>query len=250
MLNGIRIDGMLPGELIYLNLPLHPGSKLDKEPPTAPCAVTKRWAENLGFPGIELSWRPATDNNWISYYEILRDEDVIDKVAKGCYYFDHSAAADVAATYGVRTVDGAGNKSAIVAAVGPAAPRSQVIDDAPGRGVIYAGLWKHENGLLPAYGGTVSYTNEKGASAEVSFEGRKVFVFAKLGANCGKASISIDEGSPEIVDTHSADHIWGACVFRKDLLAGYHRLRMQVLGEMSPRGTGTFFFLDGVRAEP
>jgi len=249
MLNGINIGKMPPGELIYLNLPMHPGSKLDTEPPVAPGAVTKGWAENLGFPGVELSWKPGADNNWISYYEVLRDGTVIDKVAKGCYYFDHSAGADLAAVYGVRTVDGAGNTSAIAAAAGPAARRSQVIDDAPGGGVIYSAGWKQENELRTAYSGTVSYANEKGASAEVPFEGRKVLVFAKLGANCGKASVSMDGGPSEVIDTHSADHIWGACVFRKDVPAGYHRLRMEVLGEMSPRGTGTFFFLDGVRAE-
>ena len=35
MERGIALEKMPPGELIYLNLPLHPGSKLDKEPPTA-----------------------------------------------------------------------------------------------------------------------------------------------------------------------------------------------------------------------
>ena len=42
MQSGIRLKKMAPGELIYLNLPLHPGSKLDKEPPTAPGNVQKR----------------------------------------------------------------------------------------------------------------------------------------------------------------------------------------------------------------
>ena len=36
MKHGIAIDRMLPGELIYLNLPLHPGSTRDHQPPTAP----------------------------------------------------------------------------------------------------------------------------------------------------------------------------------------------------------------------
>ena len=100
---------MPPGELIYLNLPLHPGSKLDKQPPTAPARSSSDAAENMGYPGVELHWKPGTDDNWISCYEVFRNGRAIDKVAKGPFYFDHSAGADLAARYQVRTVDGAGN---------------------------------------------------------------------------------------------------------------------------------------------
>ena len=97
--------------------------------------MQKRAAENMGYPGVELTWKPGTDNNWISYYEVFRDGVAIDKVAKGTYYFDHSAGADLAAQYEVRTVDGAGNASPPAAAAGPggqARPRS--FDDAPDAG--------------------------------------------------------------------------------------------------------------------
>ena len=125
MEHGIAFEKMTPGELIYLNLPLHPGSKLDKEPPTAPSDVKKQPAENMGYPGVELTWKPATDNNWISYYEVFRNGTAIDRVAKGLYYFDHSAGADLAAKYEIRAVDGAGNVSPTALADGPAAKRSR-----------------------------------------------------------------------------------------------------------------------------
>jgi len=51
-----------------------------------------REAENMGFPGVELTWRPGSDDNWLSHYEVLRDGEVIDVVAKGTFAFDHSAA--------------------------------------------------------------------------------------------------------------------------------------------------------------
>ena len=76
---------MPPGELIYLNLPLHPGSKRDHEPPTAPGGSVKHAAENMGYPGVEVQWIPGTDNNWISCYQIIRNGQVIDTVAKGAY---------------------------------------------------------------------------------------------------------------------------------------------------------------------
>ena len=71
-------------------------------------APARTWA----IPGVELTWKPGTDDNWVSYYEVFRNGEAIDKVAKGTYYFDHSAGADLAAKYEVRTVDGAGNVSA------------------------------------------------------------------------------------------------------------------------------------------
>ena len=41
MAKGIAFEKMLPGELIYFNLPMHPGSKLDKDPPKPPSAIAK-----------------------------------------------------------------------------------------------------------------------------------------------------------------------------------------------------------------
>ena len=62
MQNGIKIEKMAAGELVYLTLPLHPGSKLDKEPPTAPSDIRKQVGDNMGYPGVELTWKPGTDN--------------------------------------------------------------------------------------------------------------------------------------------------------------------------------------------
>ena len=77
-----------------------------------------------------------------------------------------------------------------------------------------------------------------------------MLLFAKLGPNCGKASVSVDGGALETVDTYSADDIWGVCIWRKALpVAGRHTLRITVLGDRSPRSSGTLVYLDGIRAE-
>ncbi len=248
---GITLAKMPPGELIYLNLPLHPGSKLDRQSPTAPSEAQKRAAENMGYPGIELTWNPAGDDNWISYYEVFRNDAAIDKVAKGVYYFDHSAGADLAAKYEIRTVDGAGNASSKAAAHGPAARPSRIVDDAPSGGIRYAGPWKHQSGLQPAHAGTLSSSNQKGATAELAFEGKRVLWFAKLGADSGQAAVSIDGLPAETVDTYSADDIWGVCVYRKELpSAGPHTLRITVLGQRGPRAKDAAVAIDGLRVEP
>jgi hypothetical protein len=143
MKRGIELKKMLPGELIYLNLPLHPGSKLDRTAPMPPIPLALAAAANMGYPGVELTWKPGTDDNWVSCYEVFRNGIMIDKVAKGTYYFDHSAGADIHAQYAIRTIDGAGNASPN--AIFPPAPgqSAKVIDDAPGSSMAFTGPWTH-----------------------------------------------------------------------------------------------------------
>ncbi|MGA2656376.1 MAG: hypothetical protein ABSH34_02550 [Verrucomicrobiota bacterium] len=260
MANGIRIEKALPGDLVYLNLPMHPGSKLDTQPPRPPSNLTKRQAQNMGYPGVELAWKPGKDNNWISYYEIFRNGAFLDKLAKGTFYFDHSAGADLAANYEVRSVDGAGNVSGKVPVSGPAAQPAKVLDDAPGSGIEFAGDWQRQTGIAPAYAGTLTRSNQKGAAAELAFEGRKVLWFTKLGADCGKAEVSIDGAAPEVVDTYSADDIWGICLYQHELPSGgKHTLRIKVLGQHAahpadysdPASPSVMWVhVDGVRVEP
>jgi|GEM_PF-583888 len=256
MESGIRLKKMLPGELIYLNLPLHPGSKLDTEPPTPPSEISKQAGENMGYPGVELTWKPGSDNNWVSCYEIFRNGLLLDKVAKGTFYFDHSAGADQSAKYEVRTVDGAGNFSAKTATKDTGKKPAQVFDDAPGQGFVYKGEWKHQTNVPPAHAGTLSFSDQKGATAELVFEGKTVLLFTKLGPDCGKAAVSIDGSAPDIVDTYSADDIWGIGIYRKELAAaGRHTLRIEVIGERFEHPTyhvknpDTIVHIDGVRVE-
>ena len=249
--NGIKIEKMLPGELVYLNLPLHPGSKLDKEPPTAAKEFKKQWAENMGYPGVELTWKPGTDNNWVSFYDVFRNGKPIDRVAKGCYYFDHSVGADLAAKYEIHTVDGANNVSGNAVAEGGAARPSIILDNTPSAGVQYTGSWQPHSGLLPAHDGTLTVSKDPKATVTVTFEGKRVLWFSKLDENAGLAAVSIDGGPAEIVDTYSADDIWGVAVYRKEFpVAGQHTLRITVLGQHGARAKDSNIAVDGFRIEP
>jgi hypothetical protein len=115
---GIRLASVQAGELIYLNLPLHPGSGMDKSPPEPPGQPTKRIGSNLGVQGVEVAWTPGHDDNWVSFYEVYRDGVLLSKVAKGTFFFDHSGNALklAAARYEVCTVDGDYNRSRLVTA--------------------------------------------------------------------------------------------------------------------------------------
>ena len=117
-------------------------------------------------------------------------------------------------------------------------------------GIAYSGPWQRQANLQPAYAGTLSSCNEKGAAAEVTIEGRRVLWFAKYGANGGKAEVSVDGAKPETVDTYSADDIWGVCVFRKEFpQPGRHTLRITVLGEHGPLAKDSQVSIDGFRIE-
>jgi len=72
---------------------------------------------NLGRQGIEVAWSPGLDDNWISYYEVLRNGAVVGKSAKGDFFFDHlQRGYDITAKYEVRAVDGDGNRSSLIVA--------------------------------------------------------------------------------------------------------------------------------------
>jgi hypothetical protein len=110
---GIEFIQVDPGELIFLNLPNYPGSGSDRTPPTPPLRVTKRLGTNLGVQGIEIKWEPGSDNNWMSYYEVLKNGAAVAKVAKGSFFFDYkdNPRQFLEARYEVRAVDGDGNRS-------------------------------------------------------------------------------------------------------------------------------------------
>jgi len=248
---GIHLSRVPAGELIYLNIPNHPGSHTDTETPMSPGLLTKAIAKNMGYPGVELTWEDAVDNNWVSYYEIFRNGELIDKVAKGTYYFDHSAGTDISAKYEVCAVDGDGNVSHKVVAEGPSGQPLLVVDDASFDSIHYSDGWQHKDGLLPAYAQTISFSDQKDAYAEAVFNGRKVVWYSRLGANCGIAEVYIDGTLDKKVDTYSADDIWGIPVYSKTFAVnGEHTIRIVVAGQHGQRGNGSRVHIDGLQITP
>jgi len=105
-----------------------------------------------------------------------------------------------------------------------------------------------------AYSGTITSSNAKGATAELTFEGKRVLWFSKLGAENGQAAVKIDGGPAEIVDTYSADDIWGVAVYRKEFAtSGRHTIHIEALGQrgvhLDERSKDTMIFVDGIRVE-
>lgn len=120
---GILIETLLPGEIIFLNLPHHPGAGTDKKSPDAPRNVRQRVADYVFTQGVEVSWEPASDDNWLSGYQVYRiapdgGETNLGRVSRGTFFFDRSAIAAKLARchYEVEAIDGDGNTSSRVRA--------------------------------------------------------------------------------------------------------------------------------------
>jgi hypothetical protein len=248
MTDGITLSDPAPGELIYLNLPDHPGNSIDTTPPSAPTGVRTREARHMGVPGVEVIWEPSTDDHWLSYYLVTRDGERIGTAAKGAYWFDHSAGADPAAVYAVQAVDGAGNVSDVVSCEPADGPRRHVIDDGD---LELVGSWVRESDFPPAHAGTLAYAAEAGAGFSVSFTGRGVTWHGRLGAEGGLAIVQVDNEPPVTVSCYAADEIPGWPMFERHWeVPGPHVLRVRVIGEADPRGTGARVWLDAIALEP
>jgi len=246
MAKGIALQKMSEGELIYLNLPMHPGSAADKVPPGSPSQVLKRLGTNMDFTGVEVSWNPGTDNNWVSYYEILRNRQTIDKVAKGAYYFDHSAGADLAARYEVRTVDGSGNVSPNALAQGGSGTPSLVLDDASNELKYNGKGWKHEEKVEAVYGGTQSSSREAGDAVEFTFHGNRFAWYGRLGPAMGKADVQVDGQSDSIVDCYDADEIPNVLVYNRTFPSvGDHKIKITVRADRQGRSADNWVVIDG-----
>ena len=117
MAEGVWMENVQPGEVLYINLPDRPGTGSIAEAPEAPGEPSARCARWLNRDGVGVSWAAPQKDALISYYEIARDGTPLTKVSIGAYYFD--ADAPDGARYAVRAVDFDGQASAWV---GPGAP--------------------------------------------------------------------------------------------------------------------------------
>ena len=249
---GSHLEKMPPGELIYLNLPLHPGSKLDRQPPTsARRGAQARRPRTWAIPGVELTWKPAADDNWISYYEVLRDGQPHRQGGQGNVLLRPLGRRRPggAATRCARSTARATPRRRPRPADSPRQSRPG-LDDADADVIRRGGIGSPDRSAAGPCVGTISTSKQTGAALEVAFEGQRMLWFSKLGDDCGKAEVSVDGGPPESIDTYSADDIWGVCVFRKEFpTSGKHVLRIEVSGERHPRAKDALVHCDGFRVE-
>lgn len=112
--------------------------------------------------------------------------------------------------------------------------------------IIYSGNWSHitqsENS-----GSTISYSKEKGASIEYTFNGTGVKLVSKTYRDRGLADIFIDGILIDTIDLYTYNVTYKNEVFKKtDLVNSSHTIKIVVKGEKNPQSSGISVFLDSL----
>lgn len=140
-------------------------------------------------------------------------------------------------------------KFEVFAAVGRV-PRSSgvfagaVDDGSPA--VVYSGHWV--SGVFrSAFGGTMTYSGEAGATARFFFEGTELqYVYTKA-FNRGFALVTIDGSPRPPIDLYDPSIIWQERTVFGGLKPGSHRAEIQVLGQRNAASSGTFIDIDALK---
>jgi hypothetical protein len=139
-------------------------------------------------------------------------------------------------------------KFEISAAAAPVAVHAQLpgdaVDDAS-PAVVYLGNWR-AGAFGLAYGGTLTYSDQRGAVARFSFDGTELQYVYTRAPNRGMALVTIDGGPRGTIDLYSPDIVWQVRSVFGGLKAGPHQVEIQVLGRHDPASSGAFIDIDAL----
>lgn len=99
--------------------------------------------------------------------------------------------------------------------------------------ISYAGTWAHTGPSAQTtgdYNGTISSSQEKGASASVSFTGTTVQWIGEKGPTGGTAEVYLTTVPVATVDEYAATPEDQQLVFSKTVTSGAHTLKIEVTG--------------------
>jgi hypothetical protein len=117
-----------------------------------------------------------------------------------------------------------------------------VIDDSSAQ-LCWAGDWQSQR-FPETSDGTITFTNQAGATVMVAFEGSGLRYVYTMAYNRGKAELIIDGGSPRVIDLYSRDVKWQASTVVDGLATGRHTAMVRVLGKRNPAATDSIVDVD------
>lgn len=248
--NGLTFSSAQQGQVIYLNLSKRPGSGSDTSAPTAPTSVTATASADDNYPDVVVGWSGATDNNWISYYNIYRDNVYIGRVAQGSVYIDHTPGASVDDTYGVQAVDGDGNSSTTATSTPQHGEDVIAVDDTYGGLISYSGSWVHSTGVGGAYRGTLSSSSSSSATATYSFTGSGVTAYFEMGPTEGEVDVNVDGTTTEL-DLYAPDSFnYSIPLFTREFTtSSSHTITISPTGTGDADSLGTTVEFDGLSTQ-
>jgi hypothetical protein len=94
-------------------------------------------------------------------------------------------------------------------------------------------------------GGSCRYTEDVASSVTVKFSGTRVTMITATGLAVGEAKLTLDSGTPFLVDCYSAAPIYQREAWSSgDLAAGTHYLKIECNGTCNPASGGTGIYVD------
>ena len=111
--------------------------------------------------------------------------------------------------------------------------------------VVYSGHWM-PGSFGSAYGGTLTYSDEAGATARFVFEGTELQYIYTKAYNRGLVLVIIDGSPVRKIDLYDPSIIWQERTVFGGLKPGTHRAEIQVLGQRNAASTGNFVDIDAL----
>ena len=112
--------------------------------------------------------------------------------------------------------------------------------------LVHAGPWT-TTATASASGGSFALANSSGASVTIHLTGVYLGWFAKKGPDCGQATVTVDGGTPVMIDLYSAKVAWQQEVWSTGVLAGgTHTVVIGWTGTKRAAATGTNINIDAV----
>ena len=109
--------------------------------------------------------------------------------------------------------------------------------------ITYTGTW-YQNYETPNYGGETYLTNDKGATAVITFNGTGITWVGVEDPYSGIAEVYLD-GNPSMVDTYSGPTLYQHPLFTaQGLTPGLHTLSIQVLHQRDGETQGSWIWLN------
>jgi hypothetical protein len=131
-------------------------------------------------------------------------------------------------------------------AVSAKAGTTQILENSPS--ITYTGIW-YQNYESPNIGSLAYLTNDKGATAVLSFTGTGITWIGVLDPYSGIAQVYLD-GTPNTVDTYGPTTLYQQPLFSvHGLAAGTHTLSIQVLHQRDGETDGSWIWINAFDIE-
>ena len=131
--------------------------------------------------------------------------------------------------------------AAVVTAPPAVAPADAVDDTNPA--IVYSGKWR-QAAFGSAFHGTLTFTDQREATAHYSFTGSELQYFYTLAPNRGLALITIDGAVRREIDLYAPQIVWQARAVFGNLTPGVHEVEVKVLGRHNSHSSGDFVDID------